>query len=76
MTIRDLMEQGIHIQGAYQIKKWSDEDERYEMLAEGSMFEDEISYIEDDEILDREITYMYAIPTASKMAAMIIFEVE
>ena len=76
MSIRDLMEQGIRIQGAYQIKKWSDENETYEILAEGSEFEYEVPCVEDDEILDMEITYMYAIPTATGMAAWIIIEVK
>ena len=39
MSIRDLLNQGIRIQGAYQIKKWSDENETYEIFAEGSEFE-------------------------------------
>ena len=63
MTIRDLMEQGIRIQGAFQIKKWDDAEETYTMLAEGSQFEFESCDIE-EEILNMEIKYMYAIPTA------------
>lgn len=75
MTIRDLMEQGIIIQGAFQIKKWHDTEETYTMLTEGSMFEEECCDIEED-ILDMEINYLYAIPTASGMAAYTVFEVE
>ena len=75
MTIRDLMEQGIRIQGAFQIKKWDDTEETYIMLAEGSMFEEEHCDIEED-ILDMEIKFMYAIPTASGTAAYTVFELE
>ena len=39
MKIRDLMEQGIRIQGAFQIKKWDDTEETYIILAEGQDFE-------------------------------------
>ena len=74
MTIIDLMEQGIRIQGAFQIKKWDDTEETYTMLAEGSQFEFESCDIE-EEILDMEIKYMYAIPTAEG-SAWTVFEVE
>ena len=74
MTIRDLMEQ-IRIQGAFQVKKWNDTEETYTMLTEGSMFEEECCDIEED-ILDMEIKFMYAIPTASGTAACTVFEVE
>ena len=73
MTIRDLMEQGIRIQGAFQIKKCDDTEETYIMLTEGSMFEEECCDIEED-ILDMEIKYMYAIPTAEGSACT-VFEV-
>ena len=73
MTIRDLMEQGIKIQGAFQIKKWDDAEETYTILAEGSMFEDESCDIE-EEVLDMEIKYLYAIPTA-ECSAWTVFEV-
>ena len=59
MTIRDLMEQGIRIQGAFQIKKWDDAEETYTMLAEGSQFEFESCDIE-EEVLDMEIKYILA----------------
>ena len=73
MTIRDLMEQGIRIQGAFQIKKWSDAEETYTILAEGSEFEYEHTDINDD-VLDMEIKYLYAIPTAES-GAWTVFEV-
>ena len=74
MSIRDLMEQGIRIQGAFQIKEWSNAKEIYTTISEGSEFEFESSDIE-DEILDMEIEYMYSIPTEIGMAAM-VFEME
>ena len=74
MTIRDLMEQGIRIQGAFQIKKWDDAEEIYTMLTEGSQFEFESCDIE-EEVLDMEIKYLYAIPTAEG-SAWTVFEVE
>lgn len=68
MTIRDLMEQ-FTIQGAYQIKKWDDEKETYNILAEGQDFEyDKIN----DESLDAEIKYMYT----PQGTSYIVFEVE
>ena len=75
MTIRDLMEQGIRIQGAFQIKEWSDVEDTYNMLSEGSQFEFESCDIE-DEILDMEIAYMYSISMGTGMAACMVFEVE
>ena len=75
MAIRDLMDQGVQIQGAFQIKKWSDVEETYMMLSEGSEFEFESGDIE-DEILDMEIKYMYPISMGTGMAACIVFEVE
>ena len=74
MTIRDLIEQGIRMQGAFQIKKWDDTKETYIILTEGSMFDEEYYDIE-EHILDMEIKYMYAIPT-SECSAHIVFEVE
>lgn len=68
MTIRDLMEQ-FTIQGAYQITKWDDEKETYNILAEGQDFEyDKIN----DESLDAEIKYMYT----PQGTSYIVFEVE
>lgn len=68
------MEQGIRIQGAFQIKKWDNTEETYTMPAEGSQFEFESCDI-DDEVLDMEIKYLYAIPTA-ECSAFTVFEVE
>lgn len=75
MSIKELISQGIIIQGAFQVKRWSDESEKYEILAEGSLFDEEYSYI-DENVLDMQIKYMYAVPTESKMAAYQIIEVE
>lgn len=75
MSIRDLIDQGIQIQGAFQIKKWSDAEDTYIMLSEGSEFEFEGSDIK-DKILDMEIKYMYPISMGTGMAACIVFEVE
>ena len=70
MTIRDLMEQ-FTIQGAYQIKKWDDEKEMYNILAEGQDFEYESHNI-NDKYLDAEIKYMYT----PQGTSYIVFEVE
>ena len=75
MTIRDMIEQGIQIQGAIQIKKYIDEDETYDVLADGTDFEVEFSDIEED-VLDMKIKYMYSIPMPTGMAAWTVFEVE
>lgn len=74
MTIRDLVEQ-FTIQGPYQIKKWNNKEETFDILAERNSFEDEHYKIK-DEFLDMEIKYMYPIPTASGTAAYIVYEVE
>lgn len=70
MTIRDLMEQ-FTIQGAYQIKKWDDTEEAYNILAEGQDFEYESHKI-NDATLDAEIKYMYT----PQGTSYIVFEVE
>lgn len=70
MSIRDLTEQ-FTIQGAFQIKKWDDENDTYIILAEGDDFEYESCGIE-EAILNMEIKYMY-VPQALKC---IVFEVE
>ena len=57
MTINNMIEQGIQLQGAYVIKHWNDETETYNVLTEGSMFEDERTDIV--ECSDLEILYMY-----------------
>lgn len=59
MCIRELLEQ-FDIQGAYYIKAWNDNDVDYETLAKGDDFECE-HWDMMDEILERKITYMYAI---------------
>ena len=53
--------------------EWNDTEETYTMLAEGSQFEFESCDIE-DEVLDMEIKYLYAIPTAEG-SAWTVFEV-
>lgn len=75
MTIRDMIEQGVQIQGAFQIKKYIDEDETYDVLADGTDFEAEFSDIEED-VLDMEIKYTYSIPMPTGMVAWTVFEVE
>ena len=78
MSIRDLLDAGIRIQGAYRIETWNDDDD-CEIFAEGSMFEDEVGDINDD-ILEKEIKYMYPtlIPTyySTAYCSMMVFEVE
>ena len=60
MSIRDLLDQGITIQGAYQIKRWDDEEDAYEVLETGENFEAELVYTsKKKKVLDREIKYMY-----------------
>lgn len=56
MTIQDMIDAGIRIQGAYRIEGWNDDE--FEVLAEGSSLEDEACDIEDD-ILEREVTFVY-----------------
>ncbi|WP_206459408.1 hypothetical protein [Anaerovorax sp. IOR16] len=58
MTINDLLEQSIIIQGAFTIKHWDDDTETYDILAEGSMFEDKSKGIS-KEYLNAEIKYVY-----------------
>lgn len=59
MTIQDLIDQ-FEIQGAYCIKRYDDEKEDCVILADGHDFECE-HYDIADEILNSEITYMYAV---------------
>ena len=59
MCIKNLMEQ-FEIEGAFRIKVWDEEIEDYVTLSEGSDFRYENTDI-DEEILEREITYMYAV---------------
>ena len=65
MSIRDLLDQGIRIQGAYKIMRWDDKEDAYEVLKEGENFELELIYSRHNEIkkvLDREIEYIYSEP--------------
>lgn len=59
MCIRDLIDQ-FEIQGAYCIKMWDEEACDNIVLAEGKEFECDRLDINDD-IMKREIAYMYAI---------------
>ena len=73
MTIRDLMEQGIEIQGAYKIQAWNDEKERTELLEEGEDFR---YSTHNDKLLDMEIKYIYATQKTGTIDAYTVFEVE
>lgn len=57
LCIRELTDQ-FEIQGAYHIKMWRDKISKCETLAAGEDFEYEKWDIDED-ILEREITYMY-----------------
>ena len=59
MCIRELNDQ-FEIQGKFHIKMWDDESEDCVTLVEGSDFEIDRWEIDED-ILERKITYMYAI---------------
>ena len=59
LSIKELKEQ-FDIQGGYCIKTWIEEDDDMEVIAQGRDFECEWYDIE-DEYLDAEITYMYAV---------------
>ncbi len=59
MTIQDLIGQ-FEIQGAFHIKVWDDDIYDYVTLAKGGDFECDKWDIA-DEILERKITYMYAV---------------
>ena len=59
MTIQDLIEQ-FEIQGAFIIKMWDDAKFDNVTLANGSDFECDRWDI-DEEILERKISYMYAV---------------
>ena len=75
MSIRDLLDQGIRIQGAYQIKEYDDVIERYNILAEGDDFE-AVNHYEIEDALDMEITYMYALPSNFGYGIKIVIEVK
>lgn len=55
MTLRDITEQSIEIQGNVTVKKWIEEKNDYKILAETE------STIFPEKVLDREIKYMWAI---------------
>lgn len=59
MTIQDLIDQ-FEIQGAFCIKRWMEDCNDYEKLAEGHDFDYERWQI-DDEHLEAKIVYMYAV---------------
>lgn len=59
MCIRELIDQ-FEIQGRYHIKMWDDNVMDYETFAKGNDFESDYYDIADD-ILERRISYMYAI---------------
>lgn len=59
MTIQYLIDQ-FEIQGIYTIKAWDDDVDDCVILAEGNDFELDKWNI-DDEILNKKVTYMYAI---------------
>lgn len=59
LCIRELDEQ-FEIQGAFHIKVYDDETSSYITLVEGNDFECDRWEI-DEEILEREISYMYAV---------------
>jgi len=80
MTIQDMIDAGVRIQGAYRIITWNgDECEvEYEVLAEGSSLEDEACDIEDD-ILEKEITFIYTVVEVSLPhypGSILVIEVE
>ena len=75
MSIRDLLDQGIRIQGAYQIKVYDDVCETYDILVEGDEFE-EMDHSDIEDVLDMEITYMYAMPKDTEYGVKIVIEVK
>jgi len=75
MSIRDLLDQGIRIQGGYQIKEYDDIIEEYQIHAEGDEFE-EANHSDIEDILDMEITYIYAMPKDTGYGVKIVIEVE
>ena len=59
MSINDLLEQGIEIQGQYDIEVWDNEKEEYTNFTSGQYFEFDRDEIK-EEYLNAEIFYMYA----------------
>lgn len=73
MTIRDLMEQGIEIQGAYKIQTWDDEASNFpKLLEEGEDFR---YNTHNEKLLDMEIKYIYATQKNGTIDAYTVFEV-
>lgn len=60
MTIKDLLEQGIQLQGKIKIIKWDHNMEKVEETSCGSGTNAELSGKEITEYEDDEIIYMYA----------------
>lgn len=56
MTIQDMIDARIRIQGGYRIEFW--DNDKQNILAEGSSLEDEVCDIDDD-ILEREVKFIY-----------------
>lgn len=70
MTIQDLLDSGIVIQGGVIIKRWLDEVERYETLYNDDNFD---LNKPDSDISNLVVTYMYA---DSRMHRCMVIEVE
>ena len=60
MSINDLLEQGITIQGPYEIREWDNELDCNHTLVKGDDFASE-HYAIGEEILDKEISFIYPI---------------
>jgi len=73
MTIRDLMEQGIEIQGAYKIQAYDDSSNHPKVLEEGEDFR---YNNHDDNVLDVDIKYIYSTQKSGTIEAYTVFEVE
>jgi hypothetical protein len=55
MTIQDMLDHGIEIQGNITVKQWNDKKETYKILTETDIA------IFKPEALDKEIKYMYSV---------------
>ena len=58
MTINDMIEQGIEIQGNTEIRRWNNEKENYDIKTDVPLFELKES---NEWLFNLEITHMYAI---------------
>jgi len=78
MSIRELLDQGVTIQGAYQIERWDDKEEAYEVLESGEDFEVELVYTsKKKKVLDKEMKYMYTEPLfGTAVKSRMVIEVE